>query len=263
MIANWLRRITARLLWVWLLTAAQVCGALDVRDIIQKSVEANQRDFEAAPHYTYKETDRSGFSSKTYQVLMIDGSPYNQLIAINGKALSPERNQEEVRKLNQVKAQRRSESPSQRRKRIESYEQDRRRDNEMTQQLTLAFNFKLIGERKSGGFDVYSLRAVPKPGYQPPNVDTQVLPGMTGELWIDVKSFQWVKVTARVIREVSIEGFLAQVEPGTRFELEKRPVGNGLWMASHFSMYSQAKVLFLFNHNSQENQTFWDYQRIY
>lgn len=53
-----------------------------------------------------------------------------------------------------------------------------------------------------------------------------MLRGMEGELWIDEATFQWVKVQARVIRPVSIEGFLARVEPGTRFELEKMPVAD-------------------------------------
>jgi hypothetical protein len=43
---------------------------------------------------------------------------------------------------------------------------------------------------------------------------------MEGTLWIDKKTFQWVKVEATVIRPVSIAGFLAQVQTGRRFELE-------------------------------------------
>jgi hypothetical protein len=242
---------------------AHACGAMDVQQIIQKSVEANQRDFDEEPHYTYKETDRSGASTKTYQVLMLDGSTYNRLMAVDGVPLSPQQNQDEERKLKQVEAQRRAESPSDRHKRIAKYQQDRRRDNEMMQQLTVAFTFKLIGERKVSGFKVYALRATPKPGYQPPNMASQVLPGMNGELWIDQQTYNWVKVTAKVIHPVSIEGFFAEVEPGTHFELEKRPVGGGIWMPTHFAMYSVAKVLFFFGHNTHENETFWDYQRIY
>jgi hypothetical protein len=261
MIAKRLRRTSVHLIGMVLL--AQACGATEVQEIIQKSVEANQRDFDAEPHYTYKETDRSGASTKTYQVLMIEGSTYNRPIAVNGIPLSPQQSQDEARKLQQVTAQRRAESPADRQKRIAKYQEDRRRDNQMTQQLTLAFTFKLIGEHKISGFDVYVLRATPKPGYQPPNMASQVLPGMNGELWIDEQTYNWVKVTAKVIHEISIEGFLAQVEPGTHFELEKRPVGDGIWMPTHFAMYSIAKVLFFFGHNTQENETFWDYQRIY
>jgi hypothetical protein len=261
MIARWLRYLSWQLLWIGLMAPAS--NAVDVQEIIQKSVQANQRNFQAAPNYTNKETDRTGNSSKTYQVMMIDGTPYNRLIAEDGHPISSQQNMDEERKLEQVKVQRRSESPSDRQKRIAKYEQGRRRDNAMMQQLTVAFTFKLIGQHKLNGFQVYVLRAIPKPGYKPPNMETQVLPGMNGELWIDEKTYNWVKVTARVIHNVSIEGFLAEVEPGTRFELENRPVGDGIWMPSHFSMYSNAKVLFVFSHNSQENQTFSDYKRVH
>jgi hypothetical protein len=192
---------------------------------------------------------------------MILGSPYNRLIAVNGEPLSPQENAKEQRKMEQVVAQRRAEPPSQRQRRIANYEKERRRDHLMMQQLTVAFDFKLIGSRTIDSRDVYVLRATPRKGYKPPNMETQVLPGMRGELWIDKKTFQWVKVTAHVIHPVNIEGFLAQVQPGTRFELEKMPVDDGVWLAKHFEMKSSSKVLFLFNRTDQEDNTFFDYHK--
>ena len=236
----------------------------DVQTIIQKSVEANQRDFEAAPHFNNKERDRDpdGKGSKTYQITMIEGSPYQRLIEVNRKPLSAAQNAEEMKKQQQAAAQRRAESPDQRKKRISDYETGRQRDHAMMEQLTKAFNFQLLGTRKLRGFTVWQLKATPKPGYNPPNMHAQVLTGMQGELWIDQKTYQWVKVTAQVIHPVSIAGFLAQVEPGTRFELEKSPVEGDIWQISHFSMKSQAKVLFVFSHNSQQDSTYFDYQRV-
>ena len=113
-------------------------------------------------------------------------------------------------------AQRRSQSPGQRAARIADFEKERHRDQAMLSQLTRAFDFKLIGTRAEKRGRVWVLKATPKPGYQPPDMETQVLPGMEGELWIDQATYEWVKVTAEVIRTVSIEGFLARVEPGTR-----------------------------------------------
>jgi hypothetical protein len=84
---------------------------------------------------------------------------------------------------------------------------------------------------------------------------------MEGKLWIDEKTFQWVKVEARVIRPVSIGGFLAQVEPGTRFELEKMPVAEGIWLPKHFAMKSQAKVLFFFTRKSQADETYYGHHK--
>jgi hypothetical protein len=84
---------------------------------------------------------------------------------------------------------------------------------------------------------------------------------MEGKLWIDEKTFQWVKVEARVIRPVSIGAFLAQVEPGTHFELQKMPVAENIWLPKHFAMKSQAKVLFFFTRKSQADETYYGYHK--
>lgn len=121
--------------------------------------------------------------------------------------------------------------------------------------------FTFVGQHKVRGFTVYVLRATPRPGYQPLDMKTQILLGMQGKLCVDTKTYQRVKVTAQVIHPVSIRSFLAQVEPGTQFELGKSPIADGIWQVSHFSMKSQAKVLYFFNRNSSENDTHFNYQR--
>lgn len=234
----------------------------NVQQIIQKSVQANQANFKAAPDYNYKERDRDHKGSKTYQVTMIEGTPYYRLIALNDKPLSPAQNAEEEKKQGQAISKRRAESAEDRQKRIGKYEKERKRNNLMMDQLTKAFNFTLGGEHKVKGFNVWVFKAVPRTDYKPPNLETQVLPGMQGQLWIDQHSYNWVRVMAQVIRPVSIEGFLAQVEPGTQFELENAPVGDGIWQAVHFSMRSQAKVLYMINRASQDDETYFDYQKI-
>ena len=234
----------------------------DVKTIIQNSVAANERDFEAAPHFNYKEKDKSGNEIKAYQVTMIEGSPYQRLLSENGEPLSKERAAEGMKKQQQAIAQRKAESPEQRRSRIAEYEKGRKRDHQMMSQLSEAFDFTLEGKKKIRKFNVWLLKATPRPGYKPPNMEAQVLTGMEGEMWIDQKTYQWVKVTAKVIHPVSIEGFLAQVEPGTRFEIEKAPVPDGSWQITHFSMQSHAKVLFLVNHSSQEEDWFYDFEKI-
>ena len=252
-------------MWVGAILIAAVAqlGAQepDAQTIIEKSVEANKKDFDAAPDYNHKELDRNGKQSKLYQITMVDGTPYQRLVAVNGKPLSKAQEADEMKKQQQAAAQRKAQSPEQRRDRIAKYQRDRTRDNNMMNELTKAFTFSVVGTGKLRGFSVYVLKAVPKAGYKPPNMDAQVLPGMQGRLWIEQKSYQWVRVTAQVIHPVSIEGFLAQVEPGTRFELEKGPVGNGSWQPTHFQMQSHSKVLFLVNRSSSANETYSDYTK--
>jgi hypothetical protein len=138
---------------------------------------------------------------------------------------------------------------------------ERESDHLLMEELTKALDFKLVGEQKLGPYEVYVLKATPRPGYEPPNNETKVLTGMEGKLWIDEKTFQWVKVEATVIRPVSIEGFLAEVEPGTHFELEKTPVTDSIWLPKHFAMKSQAKVLFLFTRTSQADEVYYGYHK--
>lgn len=231
----------------------------DAKEIIQRSVQANQRDFEQDPHFNHKERDRNQNGDHTYEVMMLDGWPYNRLIGINGKPLPDNAEQQQKQKQEAEKRRRDSMSEQDRHQAVQKYETGRRRNQTMMDQLAVAFNFQLLGARTLKGRSVWALKATPKAGYQAPNRDAQVLTGMQGELWIDQKTYQWVRVTAQVINPVSIEGFLATVEPGTRFELDKMEVNSGYWAAAHFMERADAKVLYFFSHREHEDDTFWDY----
>jgi hypothetical protein len=233
----------------------------NVTAIIQKSVAANDRDWDADPEFDYNETDRDGNGTKTYQVTTQYGTPYERLVAINGKELSGSQKQQEQRKFDKAMAQRRAESPREKAARIAKFKAERRRDHAMLAQLTKAFDFTPQGEQQLGKFRVYVLKATPRPGYRPPDRDSRVLTGMEGTLWIDKNTYQWVKVEAHVMHPVSIAGFVAKVEPGTRFELEKAPVEGDIWLSKHFTMTASAKVMYLVSHHSQEDDTYFNYHR--
>jgi hypothetical protein len=106
---------------------------------------------------------------------MLRGSPYSYLVAVNGKSLSLADQERGRQKLEEVTKQRQSESPQQQEERIRKYQKDRERDHLTMEQLVDAFDFKLLGEQKMGGFDIYVLSAKPRPGYQPPNSDVNTM----------------------------------------------------------------------------------------
>ena len=244
-----------------LLLSALTVGQNSIDTIIQRSVAANNRDWKAAADFDSFERDQENGGSKTYEDVMILGSPYQRLLAVDGKPLTSTERADENRKLDNVISERRMESAQKRTKRIARYEAEQNRERSLMGELVKAFDFKLVGEEKLNGYDVYVLQAKPSPRYRPPSMETRVLTGMDGKLWIDKNTFQWVKVEAQVIHSVSIAGFLARVEPGTRFGLEKMPVSADVWLPSHFSMRSRAKVLFLFHHHGQEDDTYFDYHK--
>lgn len=249
------------LLTAGLLPIALYPSAPDPNTIIQRSVEVLKLDWQADSAYDYFERDRGHQASQTWQVMMIQGSPYRRLQATGSTPLSPKDQEKEQRKLEAAVAQRCSESSQQRQQRIQEYQKDRDRDHRMMNQLTAAFVFQLVGQERLRGRTTWILKATPKPGYQPTSNETKVLTGMQGKLWVDKATFQWVRVDAFVIHPVSIEGFLARVEPGTEFELEKRPVSGGIWLPSHFFVRSKAEVLSFIGHKTHDDETYFNYQK--
>ncbi|MGC1498738.1 MAG: hypothetical protein WA800_01955, partial [Terriglobales bacterium] len=97
----------------------------DADTIIQRSVAANERDWKAAHDYDYVERDRQkGGGTKTSEELMILGSPYERLVTVNGKPLSPEQQAREQQELETILVERRKESRQQRSERIAKYEKE-------------------------------------------------------------------------------------------------------------------------------------------
>jgi hypothetical protein len=234
-------------------------------EIIRKSVEAMKSDWAQIPKYSYLERDveskrHSVPMAKTYRVLMIDGSPYNLVTAMNDEPLSPNEKVAEQRKLQREMERRQKESERERQRRIAKYQRESNHDHQMLQEMVEAFEFHLAGEAQVDGRTCWILNAEPKPGWEPSDHEGRVLKGMKGRLWIDQATHQWVKVHAEVVRPVSFYGFLAKVGPGTEFDLEQAPVANGLWLPKAFHVNVRASALGFLSENSTENETYRDYQ---
>jgi|SRR5581483_4500793 len=241
-----------------------VPAAPNPKEIVDKSVAATKTDWAEAGKYSFLEHDveekRQERHAKTYRVLMIDGSPFNVVTAIDGHPLSGAEKAAEQRKLQREIAKRQSESERERDRRIAKYKRERDRDHRMLQEMLNAFTFRLAGEAEVNGHDCLVLNAEPRPDFEPEDREGRVLKGMKGQLWIDKGTYQWVKVHAEVMRPVTFYGFLAKVGPGTEFDLEQEPVENGIWLPKSFHVRVRATALGFFNENSDESETYRDYQ---
>ena len=253
-----------------LAVAVGVCYAAavstpDVPEIMRRSVENVQEDWSQAPKYSFVERDVEAKKNaqptiRSYEVVMIDGSPYRRLIAVDDKPISAGEQAEEERKLHEEVQRRQHESDRERSKRVEKYLRQRHQDHAMFSALVNAFDFQMMGQETVDGHDCWLLDATPKPGYQPTSRETKVLAGMRGQLWVDKSSDQWVKVEAQVVKPVSLFGFLARVGAGTRFMLEQQPVSGNLWLPKRFSMRVNASALGFINEDSMDDETYRDYR---
>jgi hypothetical protein len=163
-------------------------------------------------------------------------------------------------KLQREIEKRQDEAERERERRIARYDKDTERNYQMLQEMVTAFQFRLLDEAQVDGHACWVLDAAPRPGYEPNDHEGHVLKGMKGKLWIDKATEQWVKVHAEVVKPVSFYGFLAKVGPGTEFDLEQEPVGDGVWLPKMFNVHVRASALGFFNENSDENDTYREYQ---
>jgi hypothetical protein len=233
---------------------------VDVNDLIRRSVAATQADWEAAPRYRYRERDVKGGKIETYEVTMIEGSPYYRLIAQNNRPLSSEHELEEKARFQAEVSRRRQESPAQRAKRLAAYQRERDEDHLFLKEMADAFVYRLLGEQVIDGRSVFALEATPRPDYRPINTKAKILTRMHGKLWIDKAEYQWVKVEAEVTAPVSLY-LVAHVGPGTRFSLEQMPIETNLWLPKRFAMQTRVRILGVPQQREKE-ETYSDYRPI-
>lgn len=231
------------------------------KEIIQRSVEVNRSDWDAAPSYDYFQRERENGQTKTSEVIMLAGSRYYRLVAVDDKALSAEDEAKEQHRFEMAVAQRQKESPSEREQRVAQYQKQIDRDHLLIGEITKALDFTLSGKEMLGRREVYVLKGTPRPDYRPPNNPAKALTGMQGTLWIDAATFHWVKAEAEVVLPVWMYGFVARIQPGTHFELEQEPIARGLWMPSHFLMEANAKVFMIFPHYERDDIAYFSYQK--
>ena len=241
--------------------------ATDPYEIMNHSMKLAEANWSEAPNYSYTRTDantESGSqpSRKTYQVLMIEGSPYLEIVAEGGHELTPAAAREEHQRREREAAKRHSESPRERRKRIQKYLEDRNRDHAFLLELSTAFEYSVVDEQQSEKGAFWLVEGKPKRGYVPSTHEGKVLAGMNVRFWIDKATCQWQRIEANVERPVSIYGLIAKVSPGTRFTLEQQPVSANVWLPSHFTMQLNATALGFIKKDSIQDETYGNYRLV-
>jgi len=253
-----------------LVIAVPLFAQVNVAELVRQSSANTERNWKEAPKFVFTErdvvekVDRSGHAKtrtvKTYESMVLEGSDYNRLVAVNDKPLSPQQQRAEDERMAKERERRHNQSPAERQKRVSKYQRERQQDNAMMREMVEAFNYKLIGEETVHGRPCWVLQATPRPGYVPRNRDSRVLTGMQGKLWIDKGDVQWAKVEAEVVKPVSFYA-VATVTPGTKFTLEQKPVGEGVWLPAHFAVKVNSSILSVFSHNSIDDETYSNYRR--
>jgi hypothetical protein len=236
----------------------------NAQEIVQRSVEAIRANCREE-RYSFTERDvktknESVETVRTYEVLMVEGTPQYRLVAENDAPLSSVRQADEVRKFQQEVYKRRHETREARNQRIASYSKDRDQEHALLMEMSDALDYTVVGEESLRGHDVWVLEATSKPHYKPKSREGKILTGMVGKLWIEKETYQWVRVEAQVVKRISFLAFIARADPGTSFILEQERVTGKLWLPTQFSMKVNETILGIIRRSREEIETYSNYR---
>jgi len=234
------------------LLAAQ--SAPDAREIVRRSVELDRKNEAIARNYTFLERDetrmldRSGKpkkapESRTFDVTLLEGSPYRRLVKRNDRPLPPEEERKEQEKLRKSIDERSKETPAERQNRIAEWDRKQQRQRAPFQEIPDAFDLRLAGEETLDGRGVYVIAATPKPGYKPKLASAAYFPKIKGKLWIDKRDNQWVRGEIETLDTISIGGILVRLAKGSRATFEATRVNDEVWLPKQITLDGSARLL--------------------
>jgi len=170
--------------------------------------------------YVLRKVD--GDHSTTKEMIETKEGNVARLIAINGKSLTAEQEQNEMDRLDALLAH-----PEMQERRRKSEQKDAARIDQLVGMLPDSEIYKLEGMVACGTGQCYRLSFTPNPKFEAPHLEADVLRGFAGEVWIEKTQQRLVRLDAHLEREVSIGfGILGRLDKGGTIELQQEFEGN-------------------------------------
>jgi len=263
------RSMRVALVLISMMTAAATQP--DAHEIVRRCVAASDENWKIARNYTFlQRTEERHIDSdgrvkskevKTYDVTLLGGSPYLRLLERDDHPLPAVEEKNEKAKLQKSIAERMKETPDQRRRRIEDYDKRRERQRDTIREVAEAFDFRNVGEGVVDGREVWIVEASPRAGYQPRSRDAKIFPHVHGKVWIDQRSYNWVKLEAEVIHPVSWGLFLVRLDPGARIRFDETRVNDEVWLPQHVWVAASARLGVFKKLRVQEDTTYKNFRK--
>jgi hypothetical protein len=163
-----------------------------------------------------------------------------RLIAINDQPLSQDDEQREEARLDALLS-----DPGRQRHRKQSEESDTGIVLKLLRMLPQAFLYEYEGVGQGSAGAVEKFRFRPNPAFRPPDMETQALTAMIGELWIDAAEERVTRLEGHLQQDTDYGwGILGKLDKGGWIVLEQADLGAGQWRIARFQIKMELRILF-------------------
>ncbi len=222
---------------------------------MERAVSNNDKNQQLARNYTFLERqerrtlDGSGNVKErvveTWDITLLEGSPYRRLVAREDKPLSPADEKREEEKLRKSLQDRRNETPEQRQRRIAEWQrrQDERKRDPIIKDLLNAFDFRLAGEETLDGHEAWVIDGAPRRGFKGKStVGRALFPKLKCRFWISKGDYQAIRIDAETQDTASLGLFLVRLSKGSRILIELARVNDEVWLPKRVAVTAAARI---------------------
>ena len=179
------------------------------------------------------------FTSTKEMIETRDGT-IARLILIGDKPLSAEEEAREQARLDGLLA-----DPGKQHHRKQSQDDDASRAMKVLRALPSAFIYQYAGPGSTPAGAVDRFTFTPNPRFEAPDLETEVLTQLNGEVWIDPFHGRVVHLEGHLQNDVDFGwGILGRLYKGGWITIDQADVGDGQWRIVRFQMAMNGRVLF-------------------
>lgn len=221
--------------------------------MVKRAVEIQIANDERNVAMRYRFTKVTEHGTFVKDVIETHDGEVSRLIAINGKPLDAQQERQEVQRLAALLA-----DPASQRRHHQHETQEQQRIDRLMRELPDAFLFHYAGEEPGMNGPILHFTFVPNPKFAPPDLESRMFEGMTGDLWINQLNMRFVRLQAHLIHNVRWGlGLLATFDKGGRVSMENDEVLPGYWAVTHMRLDvdGTALVLKTLSFHMTENQS--------
>ncbi len=225
-------------------------GAL-VRKAVDNEIKASKDD---SARFMFRSTRTTPKGSVTKIYVETKEGTAGMVVANNGKPLTPEQRQDELRRIERF-----TRNPQE----LEKKRRQEQQDAEHTLRIVRAG--ERMGEPGLGkpGDPLVVLAFRPNPRYEPPSRIEQVLTGMQGTVMLDTRTNRLASIDGTLFKEVAFGwGVLGHLDKGGHFLVQQQEIADHYWTISSTKLAITGKVLFVKSLVFRMEEVFSDFKPV-
>lgn len=231
----------------------------DPHALVQAAIDnelKNSYGHRPAVRYLLRKETRN--TDTTKEIVETSQGGVARLVAIHNQPLNTTQTQVELQRLHQLAS-----DPAAQQHRHHNEERDAARITSVMRLLPEAFTNHFEGPVETPNGTALRMTFEPNPHFSPPTLESRILTGIRGEIWIDPTDLRVVRVEGHLFREVEYGwGILGTLYRGGTIRIEQIKTRECGWQLSHLVLNMTGKELMLKSLRIEVDETAIDHHPV-